>query len=126
MNDTLFKLVKLLINILNNSIFVGYRRIKVLPYTLLTQCFRCLNYGHTTKTCNSNQQICGYCSETHDYKHCPNKNDQTKVSCFCCKKYFRGNSYEFINHNVLSSDCPYRTIIRQRMNDRTDYGYVEE
>ena len=36
------------------------------------QCFRCYHYGHITTQCNA-AQVCGYCAELHETKHCRRK-----------------------------------------------------
>lgn len=81
------------------EIKIAYLNIKVTPYIPdPARCFTCLQYGHISKNCKTEQRLCINCAKPHhtneDEKcnnapnciHCPNKNNN--------------------NHNSISRDCP--------------------
>ena len=49
----------------------------------VTQCYNCQSFGHSAKTCRSNQK-CLICGENHSHKGCPNK-ESRKAKCANCK-----------------------------------------
>lgn len=59
----------------------------------VSQCLRCLRYGHIGKYCK-NAQKCSICGENHHYKECT-KTSKDAV-CIHCKG----------NHISISSECP--------------------
>ncbi len=62
------------------------------------QCFRCYNYGHIGTQCNASQ-ICGYCAELHETKHCKQKGvEGFTPRCAVCKGA----------HTAWSTACPAR------------------
>lgn len=62
------------------------------------QCFRCYNYGHIGTQCNA-AQICGYCTELHETKHCKQKGvEGFTPRCAVCKGV----------HTAWSNACPAR------------------
>lgn len=51
----------------------------------IKQCFRCYQYGHITTQCNASQ-VCGYCAELHETKHCQRKEvEGFTPRCAVCK-----------------------------------------
>lgn len=49
------------------------------------QCFRCHNYGHIGTQCNASQ-LCGYCAEQHETRHCKQKGvENFYPRCAVCK-----------------------------------------
>ena len=49
------------------------------------QCFRCYYYCHITTQCNASQ-VCGYCAEPHETKHCKQKEvERFTPQCAVCK-----------------------------------------
>ena len=64
----------------------------------IKQCFRCYHYGHITTQCNASQ-ICGYCAELHETKHCRRKDvEGFTPRCAVCKE----------DHTAWSNACPAR------------------
>lgn len=69
------------------------------------QCFRCYNYGHIGTQCNASQ-VCGYCAERHETKHCRQKGTEGFVPrCTVCKD----------THTAWSNACPARRKEMQRV-----------
>ena len=64
----------------------------------MKQCFRCYNYGHIGTQCNASQ-LCGYCAEQHETKHCRQKGAEGFTPrCTVCKGA----------HTAWSNACPAR------------------
>ena len=55
---------------------------QILPDSFIEvqQCYRCLQFGHTVKTCSSSTQICSKCAGDHSHKIC----SSTITKCFNC------------------------------------------
>ena len=69
------------------------------------QCFRCYHYCHITTQCNASQ-VCGYCAEPHETKHCKQKEvERFTPRCAVCKGA----------HTAWSNACPARKKEMQRV-----------
>lgn len=82
------------------------------------QCFRCYNYGHIGTQCNASQ-TCGYCTERHESKLCPQKGvEGFTPRCVVCKG----------THTAWSNACPARRKEMQRVEQakqaRSIYWHV--
>lgn len=82
------------------------------------QCFRCYNYGHIGTQCNA-PQVCGYCTEQHESKHCKQKGmEGFTPHCAVCKD----------NHTAWSNACPARRKemrrVEQAKETRSIYWHV--
>lgn len=82
------------------------------------QCFRCYNYGHIGTQCNASQ-ICGYCAEQHETKHCRQKGmEGFTPRCAVCKGA----------HTAWSNACPARKKEMERVEQakqvRSIYWHV--
>jgi hypothetical protein len=82
------------------------------------QCFRCYHYGHITTQCNASQ-VCGYCVELHETKHCRRKEvEGFTPRCAVCKD----------NHTAWSNACPARRKEMKRVEQakevRSIYWHV--
>lgn len=84
-NHVISALSRKMINFLreNSKITIGYQRVAVEP--LITQCFKCHHFGHTSKSCTS-PVACGYCGSGHRTSTCPNKKDKNQFRCIHCPK----------------------------------------
>lgn len=57
-------------NILASRVFINYVACKVEPYVQrVTQCFKCLRFGHVVKQCNSTSNLCINCSKEKYSEH---------------------------------------------------------
>ena len=82
------------------------------------QCFRCYNYGHIGTQCNASQ-VCGYCAEPHESKHCRQKGlEGFAPRCAVCKDA----------HTAWSNACPARKKelhrVEQAKEVRSIYWHV--
>lgn len=69
---------------------------EVRPYTPpVSQCLRCLRFGHISKYCK-NAQRCSICGDTHHYKDCIKKSED--AVCIHCSG----------NHIAIAASCPVR------------------
>ncbi|THX18851.1 hypothetical protein D6D17_01816 [Aureobasidium pullulans] len=66
------------------------------------QCFKCYEYGHTTRNCR-NSEKCGHCAQEHLTKDCPTPNGTKK--CTLCKG----------NHPAWAQSCSYRRKEMERV-----------
>ena len=84
----------------------------------IKQCFRCYQYGHITTQCNASQ-VCGYCAELHETKHCRRKEvEGFTPRCAVCKA----------DHTAWSNACPARRKEMRRVEQakevRSIYWHV--
>lgn len=82
------------------------------------QCFRCYNYGHIGTQCNASQ-VCGYCAEQHETKHCQHRGMEGFIPrCAVCKD----------DHTAWSNACPAKRKEMQRVDQakesRSIYWHV--
>ncbi|KAG9633957.1 hypothetical protein KCU77_g11122, partial [Aureobasidium melanogenum] len=78
------------------------RTIKYSSACRVLQCFKCYQYGHTTRKCR-NEEACGHCAREHLTKDCPTPvGDKT---CALCKG----------NHPAWAQSCKYRQKEMERV-----------
>ncbi|XP_067132758.1 uncharacterized protein [Centruroides vittatus] len=95
---------------------IGWSRCRAVDFCPVLQCYRCCRYGHSTKQCLENDNICSHCAEHHAFKDCPNIN---KVPiCINCQH----SHIENHNHNARDSKCKIYQRIKNNLISRTDYG----
>ena len=58
------------------------------------QCYKCLQFGHTVRSCTSNIQLCSKCADTHSHKLCNSR----IIKCYNCGE----------NHTAVHATCPRR------------------
>lgn len=98
------------------KLYIMWQCCHVRDYIAATRCYKCQAYGHTTKYCKAEKDICGHCSNAgHMFKNCPNK--EKHASCVNCKK--AGKQH---NHSVTDKDCPFHIVAINTVLSRTDYG----
>ncbi|OAQ57918.1 hypothetical protein VFPPC_11807 [Pochonia chlamydosporia 170] len=80
----------------------------------IKQCFRCYNYGHIGTQCNASQ-VCGYCAEQHESKHCQQKGvEGFTPRCAVCKGA----------HTAWSNACPERRKEMRRVEQAKEIRSV--
>jgi hypothetical protein len=80
----------------------------------IKQCFRCYNYGHIGTQCNASQ-VCGYCAERHETKHCQQKGvEGFTPRCAVCKG----------GHTAWSNACPARRKEMRRVEQAKEIRSV--
>lgn len=102
--------------ILPDYVFHGLLRVAVRRYyPAPMMCFRCANYGHTRKKCDTtkNEQVCLTCSGTHEVLETPCTNPEHCKNC--------GQ-----NHSPISKQCAvYREeekIVRLKIDNNLSYS----
>ena len=66
-------------------IYVGWSCCKIHDYVAATRCYKCQAFGHTSKYCKTDKDICGRCANSgHTYNNCPEKSNVSV--CANCKK----------------------------------------
>lgn len=97
-------------------LYIGWGCCKVHDYVAATRCYKCHGFGHTSKHCKSEHEICGYCAAPgHSFKNCPSKSEF--AACINCKKSSRPHY-----HSVTSRNCPAYVSAINNILSRTDYG----
>lgn len=81
---------------LPDEVSFGYSKRKVKPFVPnVTQCYKCLRFGHISKVCKQTEKTCNHCGTQHS----TDTNDpcQGTMKCFHC------HSKE---HNSFHKECP--------------------
>lgn len=104
---------------------VDHQRLHVEEYAPFTQCYNCLQFGHTSKQCNAEHDACSHCGvDGHGFNACPNKSDVSKRQCYNCiahNKQYNRNAHT--DHSATSfKDCPRIKNAVKRLANRVDYG----
>ena len=92
---------------------VGYERVSCRVYVPLPlRCFKCQKFGHGTKNCKSDKDICGKCSLEHGTSNC---GEDAVPKCANCSQ----------NHSSYSWECPKykleKEIVAYKAKERVDY-----
>lgn len=81
----------LYLEIISNGgkLLVDDGRVRIYKYIGLKQCFKCLEFGHTSKKCNDilkgeNIVKCSHCSLEHELENCTKRGKRT--NCISCVK----------------------------------------
>ena len=111
-------------------IHVSHLRVRATEYVAYTQCYKCLQFGHTSARCTSELSVCSHCaSDGHKFANCPSRNDPSKAKCINCSKTTqRGIPLDpsAICHSATSeSQCPRIHSIIRHLRSITDYGITE-
>ncbi|KAH0300453.1 hypothetical protein KCU74_g19015, partial [Aureobasidium melanogenum] len=78
------------------------RTIKYSSACRVLQCFKCYQYGHTTRKCR-NEEVCGHCAGEHLTRDCPAP--AGNKTCALCKG----------NHPAWAQSCKYRQKEMERV-----------
>ena len=110
-----------------SRIHVSHLRVRCSDYVGYTQCYKCLQFGHTTKHCRATTDICSHCgSKEHGYAQCPTKADPRTLSCCNCKAGITANddetSSKFQHSATSESECPRIHAVIKYLRSITDYG----
>ncbi|XP_023215193.1 uncharacterized protein LOC111618007 [Centruroides sculpturatus] len=87
----------------------------VFDFLPITQCYRCLSFGHFAKNCSLKENVCSHCNGNYLYKDCQNKHDSPK--CANCLKENRVQNC----HNTMDKTCPVYLREKTKFQQRTDY-----
>lgn len=98
-------------SLLKTNLYLGFDRCRIMKHEEVTQCFKCLRYGHTAAKCYEELQSCDHCAlRGHRKTDCPNIANEPK--CANC----RGK------HRATDNTCSTRTSALASRLSRTDYG----
>lgn len=102
---------------------VDCHKIHVSEHVPLLQCFKCLGFGHTRKSCSDDTNICSYCATVgHEYATCPHKDDPLKNCCAnCSKKNLTDLRNRDTKHSATSTTCPIVRSHASRALDKVRY-----
>lgn len=102
---------------------VGQLKVHVEDRSSFLQCYKCFGFGHTTKHCKSDHDVCGHCSEHHKVSECTVKSETSTLKCINCKKSnVRDNVDNPTSHGATSKLCPHVKKMCKRASEMTDYG----
>ena len=104
----------------NGSLVIGNRACPVKDRFHVQRCSKCYAFGHRSANCQVTHQICGYCSDEHQTKSCPNKNNSSKLRCSVCSS--AGSSDKTNYHSTFDKDCPRYLLELKRLIRITNYG----
>ncbi|CAH0404195.1 unnamed protein product [Chilo suppressalis] len=57
--------------LIDKKVRVGYQMVPAVGQSPVTQCYRCLGFGHLATSCSAEQPTCGYCGDPHDTREWP-------------------------------------------------------
>ena len=94
---------------------IGWHDCRVVDYVRVSQCARCLRFGHVVKSCPRTATTCRHCGkEGHALNECTERSKPPV--CVLCSTARRDS-----NHRVASKNCPAVEIAKQREVERTLY-----
>lgn len=100
------------------KVYLEWRSCKVEDYKGVTRCYKCQTYGHISKFCQEETQVCSYCSKSgHKQLDCPDKKANKSPTCASCKKARKKS-----DHSINDKACPAYKAALERIIERTDYG----
>jgi hypothetical protein len=105
---------------------VGKARVE--DNTLVTQCFKCLGFGHQASRCTGTTR-CSFCAGDHSYKEC-NVREVANSSPTCHNCRLHGEKLVAkhpsatikATHSATSNRCPRLISMKSLIQQRTDYG----
>lgn len=101
-----------------NRLYLQWQSCKIEDYRGVTRCYKCQQYGHVSKYCREEDQICSYCAKAnHMHTNCPEKNRNVSPTCAACRK-----AKKKADHSVNDKSCPMYKMALDRIISRTDYG----
>lgn len=81
--------------------YVDWHSHRIKEFINVSRCYKCLNYGHSAKTCKAETPTCEKCGgEGHVRKDCPDR-ENDEMTCINCKR----NKRDF-KHRVTDKNCP--------------------
>lgn len=82
------------------------------------RCNNCQKFGHTTKTCKTQNPTCSYCAQSHNYSACPHAQTRDQPpKCANCNG----------EHSAAYTQCPHYVRIKQALQIRsTDHITLKE
>lgn len=92
----------------DGHVFIGFNRCRVAKYEEITQCYKCLRFGHPANKCSAVNESCSNCGQKgHKSVTC-----SSPTKCSNC-----GGA-----HAALDKTCSARTRALMNLLGRTDFG----
>lgn len=104
------------------KIKIDHQRIHTEDFSPLLQCYKCLSFGHISKSCKINEINCSHCALPHELVNCPNKLDKTPTCINCSKHNQTFGTNLNSTHSATSTSCPRLQSAKARVAKDTDYG----
>lgn len=99
-------------------LFYGFESLRVVPFQIVTRCFKCQRFGHVSKFCKSDQDICGHSGIAgHDHKGCENL--ANVPSCSNCVRLRRPAGAT--KHSANDKECPALKLEKLRIARQNEY-----
>lgn len=97
--------------IIKQTLYVGFYRCHVSAFENVTQCYKCLQFGHPSTKCSKETVVCAHCSAPgHKRTDCQHlSKDPVCVNC-------KGK------HQATDPTCSRKSITLANLQTRTDYG----
>lgn len=86
------------------ALHIDLQYVRVADQSPLTQCTRCLGFGHSKKICKETVDLCGHCGGPHLRTECADWLAGVEPACRNCSKANLGH----VEHNAFSYECPIR------------------
>ncbi|CAG5049513.1 unnamed protein product [Parnassius apollo] len=105
---------------------VDHQRITVDSFSPFLQCHKCLQFGHMRSKCTATESLCSHCAGSdHQVDKCPVKNEPGSVKCYNCTSHnARFKSNQDCKHTANSDKCPRLRAMKDKINQRVDYGFA--
>ncbi|PZO93253.1 MAG: hypothetical protein DI617_08970 [Streptococcus pyogenes] len=100
------------------KLYLGWNRVNCKEYIKVTQCFKCLKFGHFARVCK-NEMACANCGGRHQQKEC-----KEEVCCRNCGDFnLKAKKQINTKHKATARECPiYEKELNIKMS-HIDYGY---
>lgn len=102
--------------------FIGACKARVDRKPLITRCFKCQMFGHTSTQCKSEKDVCEFCAGAHKTSTCTVGTDRTKEVCANClnRSKDKNKITPAVRHTASSRSCPVFMALKNRINSRTE------
>lgn len=95
-------------------VYIDFQSLSVKDYTVVNQCFKCCDLGHTTKACTKSTVTCAKCgSQGHKRAECT-----STEACICIPCKYRRR----VCNKTKGGDCQTYKQLHSRLLDSIDYG----
>lgn len=89
-------------------VYVGWTSCRIGDYVRITQCYKCLGFGHIARFCKAPHDTCGYCTGAHETRSC-SKRETPK--CFNCMTARMSTDHSAID----AIKCP---LLQRKTNEK--------